>query len=346
MTPRERWLAVLNRESFDRIPLDYRATAELTNKLVAHMGARDLMEVFERLHIDPVYGVGPAYVGPPLEPGKDVFGVGHADTQYDGGVYSDAVFHPLADFASVEEIEAKYQWPSPDWWDYSGIKAQYEGHEDQVICGGHCEEFAAYKSLRGVEQGYLDLYDHPDMVDYVLGKLYDLKYEQMQRTYEQLPHGAIIWSWVAEDVSSQRGLMISLAHIERYFAAQYKRMIDLVHEGGGYVFHHSDGGCRDVVPLMIELGIDVLDPVQWRCDGMDRAGLKRDFGDQVIFHGAMDNQHTLPFGTVEDCRREAEENVRLLGPGLLHGPCHNLQVVSPPENVIAYFEAAYEAGWQ
>lgn len=344
MTPRERWLAVLNRETPDRLPLDYRATGEFSHKLMAHLGCDNMGQVFARLHIDPIIDVGPRYVGPPLEPGKDVFGVGYADTAYDGGVYSDAVYHPLAQYNSVEEIEANYQWPSPDWWDYSGVAAQYAGHEDQVIRGGHCEEFAAYKFLRGVQQGYLDLYDHPEMVNYGLGKLYDLKYEQTRRTYEQLPHGAILWTWVAEDVSSQRGLMVSLPHIERYFAPHYKRMIDLVHEGGGYVFHHSDGGCRDVVPLMIALGIDVLDPVQWRCTGMDRAGLKRDFGDALIFHGAMDNQHTLPFGTVEECRREAVENIALLGPGLLQGPCHNIQVVSPPENVVAIYDAAYEAG--
>lgn len=344
MSPRERWLAVLNRQKPDRLPLDYRATPEFSARLMAHLGYESMDRVFTRLHIDPVYDVGPRYVGPPLEPGKDVYGVGYADTRYHGGVYSDAVYHPLAEYNSVAEIEANYQWPSPDWWDYSVIPAQYAGHEDQVIRGGHCEEFAMYKFLRGVQQGYLDLYDHPEIVDYCLGKLYDLKYEQIARTYEQLPHGAIIWTWVAEDVSTQRGLMISLDHIRRYFAPHYKRMIDLVHEGGGYVFHHSDGACREVVPLMIELGIDVLDPVQWRCAGMDRAGLKRDFGDQVIFHGGMDNQQTLPFGTVEDCRREAYEDIALLGPGLIYGPCHNLQVANPPENVVAIYDAAYEAG--
>jgi uroporphyrinogen decarboxylase len=95
---------------------------------------------------------------------------------------------------------------------------------------------------------------------------------------------------------------------------------------------------------MVECGIDVLDPVQWRCTGMERAGLKRDFGDQVIFHGGMDNQRTLPFGTVADCRQEAREDLALLGPGLIYGPCHNLQVVSPPENVVAIYDEAYEVG--
>ena len=104
----------------------------------------------------------------------------------------------------------------------------------------------------------------------------------------------------------------------------------------------------DNVPTMIEkVGIDVLDPVQWRCKGMDREGLARDFGDSLVFHGAMDNQFTLVDGSPDDARREAEENIRLLGSsgGYILGPCHNLQVVSPPENIVAMYEAGYECGW-
>lgn len=347
MTPRERWLAVLKRQAFDRVPLDYRATTEFTTKLLAHLNCQSMGQVYERLHIDPVVDVGPRYVGPPAEPGHDIFGVGYQEVDYGSGSYSEAVYHPLAQFETVAEIEVNYQWPQTAWWDYSDLKQQVVGHEEQVIRGGHCEEFAAYKYLRGVTQGYMDLIDKPDMVHYVLGKLYDLKYDAIARIYEALP-GQVVWSWVAEDVGTQEGLMISLQHIREYFLPHMKRIIEVVHHGGGYAFHHSDGAVRANVPQMIETGIDVLDPVQWRCKGMEREGLKADFGDQVIFHGALDNQFTLPFGTVEDCRQEAVDNIRILGAGggLILGPCHNIQSITPPENVVAAYDAAYEAGWQ
>jgi uroporphyrinogen decarboxylase len=78
---------------------------------------------------------------------------------------------------------------------------------------------------------------------------------------------------------------------------------------------------------------------------MDREALKRDFGDRLVFHGAMDNQHTLAFGSVEDVRQEVADNIRLLGPdGYILGPCHNLQAISPPENTVAMYDAAYEIG--
>ena len=95
---------------------------------------------------------------------------------------------------------------------------------------------------------------------------------------------------------------------------------------------------------MIDLGIDVLNPIQWRCEGMDRESLKRDFGNSLVFHGAVDNQQTLAFGTVEDVAREVRENVEILGAGggYILAPCHNIQAVSPPENVVAMYRAVKE----
>jgi len=95
---------------------------------------------------------------------------------------------------------------------------------------------------------------------------------------------------------------------------------------------------------LIEIGIDILNPIQWRCPGMDRESLARDFGSRVIFHGAVDNQHTLPFGSPEDVRREVEENIRIFarGKGYIVAPCHNIQANTPTANILAMFEAVRE----
>ena len=348
MTPRERWLATLRREKADRVPMDYRATGEATARLLEHLGVEHITEAFTRLHIDPIVDVAPTYVGPTVPDDEDVFGIGYENTAYGTGHYRNAVRHPLAPYSSVEEIEANYQWPNPDWWDYSGIADQVKGKEDQVIRGGGSEPFATYKWLRGVEQGYVDLYENPEMVHYCLGKLYGLCYEDTRRVYEQIP-GMVLWTWVAEDVGTQESLLMSLEHIEEFFVPHMKRMVDLVHEAGAFAFHHSDGAVRDNVPNMIDkVGIDVLDPVQWRCKGMAREGLARDFGDQVVFHGGMDNQFTLVTGTPADVRQEVADNIRILGArgGYILGPCHNIQAVSPPENIVAMYEAGYELGRQ
>ena len=346
MTPRERWLAVLTRQKPDRVPMDYWATPETDEKLMRHFGCDSIDKVLERLHVDRPVTVGPRYVGPPIPPGYDVFGIKYKKVDYGTGVYDECVYSPLAEYNSVQEIERNYTWPDPDWYDYSDIPNQIRGKKDRPIRGGGSEPFLIYKKLRGEAQAFMDLILNPDIVHYCMDKLFDLAYEDTLRIFEQIP-GQVMISYVAEDMGSQTGLMFSPEQIRTFLLPGMKRMIDLVHEAGAFVFHHNDGACRDIIPDMIELGIDVLNPVQWRCAGMEREGLKRDFGDRLIFHGAMDNQYTLPFGTVEEVRQEVLDNLRILGAGggYILAPCHNIQANTPVENIIAMYETGYEYGW-
>jgi len=347
MTPKERWLAVLQHEKPDRIPMDYWATGEATNKLMQHLGCENTQEMFERLHIDKVVSVGPKYIGPAPPPGEDIYGCRYQNVDYGTGVYSECVYHPLAEYETLDEIKRNYdRWPDPDWYDYSEIPNQIAGNEDYPIRGGGSEPFLIYKNLRGQEQAFMDLILHSEIVHFCLDKLFDLAYENTRRIYEQIP-GKVMISYVAEDLGSQEGLLFSLGHIREFILPRMKRMMDLVHEAGAFVFHHSDGAVREIIPDMIEIGIDVLNPIQWRCKGMEREGLKRDFSDKLVFHGAMDNQYTLAFGSVEEVRQEALDNIRILGEGggYILAPCHNIQAVSPPENIVAMYETGYENGW-
>lgn len=345
MTPRERWLAVVRREKPDRVPMYYRATEEAHEKLIKHMGC-DREELLKRLHIDTLCGVGPRYVGPQHPSGEDLYGRRSRVVQYEGGSYSECIHHPLAEFHSVEEINANYTWPTADWFDYSGIPDQIEGVEDRAIIGGGSEPFLIYKDLRGEEQAFIDLIEHPDIVHYCVDKLYGYCYENTRRIYEQIP-GKVDVTSVAEDMGAQDRLLYSRAHLEEFFFPHMKRMMDLAHQAGAYVDTHTDGAVREILPDLIEMGTDILNPIQWRCTGMEREGLKRDFGDGLIFEGAMDNQYTLPFGTVEEVRQEVRDNIRILGEngGFIMTPCHNIQVVGPPENVVAMYETGYEEGW-
>jgi uroporphyrinogen decarboxylase len=345
LSPRERWLAVLRHEKPDRVPLDYRATPEVTEALLRHLGT-DLEGMYARLHIDRVVHVAPRYVGPPLRPDEDEFGCRYTQVSYGLGVYRECTYHPLARYSSVEEIEAHYRWPSPDWWDYSGLSRQVEGKEHLPISGGGSEPFLKYCELRGLEQAHIDLIENPQIVHYCLDKLYALCRIQTQRLYEQLP-GKVLWTSVSEDLGSQEGLLFSPRHIREFFLPHMQRMMALVHEAGAYVFTHSDGAVREVIPDLIAIGMDILDPVQWRCRGMEREGLKRDFGGRIVFHGAMDNQKTLAFGSEEDVRQEVRDNIAILGAGggYILGPCHNLQPLTPPELIVAMYDEAYACGW-
>lgn len=346
MTSRERWLAVLSRQVPDRVPLDYWGTGEAREKLMKHLGFSTWEAVQRRLHLDYVVGVGGRYVGPPAKPGEDLFGCRHRRVEHSGGAYNECVHHPLGRFNSVDEIEAGYTWPDPDWWDYSHLREDVNGKERQPVCGGGSEPFLQYTLLRGLEQAYMDLSLNPEIVHYCLDKLFGLAYENTRRIYEQIP-GVVTYSYVAEDLGSQEGLLMSPAHIREFLLPRMRRMIELVHQAGAYAFHHSDGAVRGILPETIGIGIDILNPVQWRCSGMEREALKRDFGGRVVFHGGVDNQYTLPFGTEAEVRQEVLDNIRILGKGggYILAPCHNIQVVGPAENVVAMYDAAYENGW-
>ena len=346
MTPRERWLAVLTHNPPDRVPMDYWGTVEITEKLLRHLECDSREQIFEKLHIDRPAGVGPQYAGPPIPEGYDMFGVKKQWVDYGTGAYWETVEHPLAEYETVEQIRENYTWPSPDWYDYTIIPEQIKGQEHRPIMGGGSEPFLIYKDLRGQEQAFMDLILNPEMAHYCLDKLFDLAYEHTRRIYEQIP-GKVMISYVAEDMGAQEGLMFSPQQIHTFLLPRMKRMIDLAHEAGAFVFHHNDGACRAILPDMIQAGIDVLNPIQWRCTGMERKGLKRDFGEKLAFHGAMDNQYTLPFGTVQEVQQEVLDNLRILGAGggYILAPCHNIQANTPMENIIAMYETGYENGW-
>ncbi|MBN1917344.1 MAG: uroporphyrinogen-III decarboxylase-like protein [Verrucomicrobia bacterium] len=346
MTPRERWVAVLKREKPDRVPMDFWSTSEVLDRLKAHLGIAGDDELWRGLHIDRPVSVGPRYAGPPIAAGRDMYGIEYRTVVYETGTYSEAVHHPLAACASVDEIEANYTWPTPDWFDYSAVPAQIKGKEHRPAIGGGSEPFLVYKDLRGDVQAFVDLIEHPDIVRYCLDKLYAFAYENTRRIYEAVP-GKIVCSYVAEDLGGQEDLMYSPGQIREFFLPWMRKMIALVHDAGAYAFHHSDGAVRKILPDMIDAGIDVLNPVQWRCAGMERTALKRDFGDRLVFHGGVDNQQTLPFGTPDDVRREVLDNLHILGAGggYILAPCHNIQPITPIENILALYETGYEHGW-
>jgi uroporphyrinogen decarboxylase len=345
MTPRERWLAAIRRQPFDRIPTDFWATGEVLERLVNDLQVHNADEVLKVLKIDRVHSVSPRYIGPEI-PGGNLWRIGFKPqiVAEGKGVYQEIATCPLAEMNDPAELD-DFPWPSPDWYDYSHIKEDLDCLGAMPVCGGTFEPFNLYCAMRGLEKAFEDLAINPDFVEKALQKIFDYHYELIGRTFTAAgKDGGILFCYVAEDLGSQQGLMMSLATIERFFIPRMKAMIDLAHSYGVLAFHHDDGAIRKIIPRMIEIGIDILNPIQWRCPGMEREGLKRDFGEALTFHGAVDNQYTLPFGTPAEVRQEVFDNLRILGEGggYILAPCHNIQLVSPTENILAMYDAADE----
>ena len=270
MTPRQRWQAVLNRHRPDKVPSDFWSTGEVLDRLKRELGCSDNWALWAKLDIDRLIGVGPRYVGPDLG-SRNIWGIEHRRIRYAGGAgeYSEASSHPMAGFTTVQEVAA-YPWPSVDDYDFSGVKATVEDvlKRGYPVYGGHYEPFLIYCQLRGMEQAMMDLVAEPAIVEAILDRLFSFHWAMNVRLFEAAGAGRIDITYVAEDLGSQESLLMSEAMVDRYLKPKMKRMVDLAHQFGIKAFYHSDGAVRPLLDGMAAIGLDVLNPIQWRCAGM------------------------------------------------------------------------------
>jgi uroporphyrinogen decarboxylase len=350
MTSRERILASINHGRCDRVPTDIWATDEVWSKLIPRFGT-EKEAVFEALHIDAIVGIIPTYIGPALPKVKedeqvDYWGIRNRSVSYQTGSYWEQIFHPLAFVKTSKDLD-EYNWPSPDWFDYSELRQRVrEARERHVVGCGYMAPFYFHNLLRGLERSLLDPLDSAELTHDIVGRISNFFYEHHLRIFESCK-GLVDIAQVTDDYGSQTGPLISLQTFQEFYKPHLRRFIDLCHEFGIKVFHHDDGAIRLFLPDLVAMGIDILNPVQHTCPGMEREGLKRDFGGRICFHGGIDNQKVLPFGTTEEVRQEVRRSIDALASdatGYILAPCHNLQAVSPIENIVAMYEEAFDYG--
>jgi len=180
-------------------------------------------------------------------------------------------------------------------------------------------------------------------VDYGTGS----SYEYHRRLFEA-GTGRIDTMWVAEDLGSQTGPLLSLPTYRRFLLPNQIRMADLARKHHIHVMYHTDGAAAIFLPDLIDqVGIEVLNPIQWRCPGMEREKLVREFGPHVIFHGSIENQHILPFGTPAEVEREVAVSVAIYRDARwICAPCHRLQPVTPTANILALYQTIHALGSQ
>jgi len=351
MNHKERIIAAIRHEKVDRIPTDIWATGEVWATLRAYFGVSDNIAVYDRLDIDGIIGIAPPYIGPPLKDDGDIheneWGMGYRAQRYGTGSYDEQVRHPLAEAETIEDIEA-YAWPSPDWYDYSALPALAARYPDRAIECGYTAVFYYHNLLRGLEQSLVDPLLQPEFTHRIIQHLSDFFHEYHRRCFEAT-RGLIVTTQVTDDWGSQYGLLTSKAVFEQFYKQATQRAIDLAKSYGISVFHHDDGDMRPLLPTLVDMGIDILNPVQWRCGNWNLAQLKAEYGGTpgVCFHSAVDNQEVLPFGTPDQVREQVKMLIETLASdqtGLIIGPCHNLQPVTPIENIIALYEAARDYG--
>jgi uroporphyrinogen decarboxylase len=301
--------------------------------------------VRERLGTDIRY-VEPPYSGPPLPRFDDgssmnIWGIRRRPMPNEFGEYAEPVGTPYAAWTTVDEAE-RFPWPDPDWFDYEAIPTLCEQHEDLAIGAGgfHVQDFINGVAFgRGVEQVLYDIALEDPVYLFIVEKRHRFYMTHVERILEAA-RGRIDFVLCGDDFGTQRGPLISPGVFDKLFAPKKKELFDLVHAHGARVSHHSCGSSRALIPRFIACGMDALQTIQVRAEGMDPYELKREFRGRIVLHGAVDVQGWLQ----KAARREIEEEVgRLMdvvgaGGGYILSPSHNIQPDTPVENVLAVYE--------
>ncbi len=350
MNSRERTLQALQFKEPDRVPVDVWMSAGLRKCLgLTDPAAYDAF--LDRHDVDLRYIPGPAYTGPAIPPNQDIWGVKRAPitvaTAYGSESYSEVSESPLAGAQDAGDVARYGGWPSPDWFDYSGIEAQCEAVRTTgravVFMGDRLNRVAQLKPamyLRGMDTILMDMAVNPDLAKAVFAHIRQFYNAYLERILEAA-NGKLDLLLTGDDFGAQGGPLVSPAMWQEFLADGFAGYIARAHEYGVRVIHHTCGSVRPLIPMMIERGLDVLQSLQPEAANMDAAELKASFGGRLAFHGAISIQQTLPFGTPQDVRAEVRDRIASLAPGGGYILCtsHNIQADTPTENVEALLDA-------
>lgn len=376
MNPRERLQRALNHQEPDRVPMDLGATRNSGITMPAYrrlveslglaletqplgttgnsrvLGVAAIDErVLERLGVD-VRGV---FLGPPdnwadIELPDNAFQDqwGVVWKRPPTSLYFDPVRFPLAGEISLHDV-VRYPWP-----DVAGDAGYTRGLRDRALWLHerteygivlHLQDICVHYSqwLRGYEDWYTDFHLNPGVLTAIMDAVLERRMAVAESAIAAVGDIVDVIS-CSDDVADQRGPMVSPDSYRKFIKPRHRRFFDMVHSrSDAKVLFHSDGSLPKLLPDFIEIGIDFINPVQVSAAGMDdTARLKREFGQDIGFWGAIDNVRVLPYGTPDDVRAEVQRRIRDLGPGggYVLGAVHNIQPDVPPENIVALFDSA------
>ena len=373
MNSRERVITTLEHKEPDRIPLDLGSTfvtgitkgayAKLTSALAEDGGSVELCDtvqqlavvkenVLEKLEVD-VRGLVPniARKNPPLEKAGD--GLSFCDewgvtwNKPPAALYFDIAESPFSERISRKNI-GDFPWPdaaSPGL--FKGLKEQAQQYYEQgyaIILENLCAGiFEMCCRVRGTEQFLMDLAVNPSPACRLMDKFVELKLEFYESASKELGK-YVQFVREVDDIAGQEALLVSPGMYRELIKPRHKQLFDAQRKlfpAPFYIFFHSDGAIFDIIGDFIEIGVDVLNPVQLTAKGMDAARLKNEFGKDLSFWGGgVDTQSVLPNGTAEQVRANVKERIEQLSPGggFIFGTVHNIQDDVPAENILAMLE--------
>ena len=271
-----------------------------------------------------------------------------------GGHYYDLFKSPLAGLETIKEVE-NYPWPDAlDMTRYADMKVDADRIVNTEKMGFFLERMSSgmwehAMWMRGYEQFFMDMMTNPGLVQAIMEKILEINKQYWERAIEAVGDNLLVVS-MADDLGSQNSLLVDLQDYKEQIWPFHKRLFDFIKakaKSKVYIFFHNDGAVIETFPLLIEAGVDIMNPFQVNCEGMDTRKFKKEFGeDLTIWGGSCDNQLVMPFGKPQQVRDETRRRIEDLAPGggFIFAPIHVIQNGVPPENIMAWWETLQEYG--
>lgn len=264
--------------------------------------------------------------------------------------YYDMIAHPL-EHLSIDDLD-DYPWPDPkDATRYEGLREEASnlyGTTDYALVAdsifGGIFECAWW--LRGFEKFNVDMYKNPDFAETLLDKVLTLYMGFYDRYLDEVGDYVQVVE-LGDDVGAQNGPIMSPALLRKYIKPRWQKLYDLIHsKTKAKIFHHSCGSIYPFIPDLVEVGVDILNPIQPLAANMDIGKIKGQFGDKLTLHGGVDIQRVLPLGTPNDVIEEVKRVIRSAAQsgGYILAGAHNIQADTPVDNIITLLEAARKFG--
>lgn len=302
----------------DRVPAAFEAVGNVKEKLMKHYGFTEHEQLMDKFGIDIVY-VGPKYVGPELkkyinDEGKRVQETfwGYEETFHNTGIdtYATTSYFPLNGIESVEEM-GDFKFPDPDWFDYSTIEAQCDKYPDKAVVVGHEGPFQIVTYLMEMDQFFIAMATEPELAEKILEGISKFELEYYKRIFEA-GKGKIDVLRTHDDYGTQISLLFSMDMWREFYKENTKKLVDLTHSYNAFFQQHSCGAVGPIIPELIQCGVDALEPIQ-KVEGLEVETLAQLYDSKIAFHGGVDTQQILPYGTVEEVKAETEKFIQTLG---------------------------------
>jgi len=346
MNSKQRGLAPFKGNRVDRFPMWYGGAPETTGNIMEFVGAKSEDEaLYDILGID-YKTIRPKYIGEPFKVYED----GSRDSEWGirrGGYHwGQALTHPLRDVQTIDEIEA-YKFPTPDDWDVKITEEELKDAEGYCIIGATWAPFFHDSTeLMGMERFFIEMYENPGLVEAIIEKCFSFYHEVNRRTFEANP-GVIDFYFMGNDFGSQRGLLMSPNLWRKFYKPYLARIIEMAHKYGIVTGLHSCGDIHEIIPDLIEIGLDAINPIQVTASNMDPDVLKREFGKDIIFFGGIDENEILAYASEEKVREETRRIIDILGSDgkYIVAASHDYILPEiPARNIVAMFDEARKYG--